>query len=183
MCSIGWPKSLALTASIVIAGAFFCAAMRCVQAEPAGEASQIKPVSVEVARDRAKVLHDVYTATLDVMHDRYFHGERAIVPARALEDVFGQMSRQAKIEARWISVNTKAMSLNHEPKTDFEKKAAAELAAGKEEFEVIENGKYQRAAPIALHADCVNCHTAFFNQPPKTPRYAGLIISIPVEDK
>jgi hypothetical protein len=144
---------------------------------------EIAPVSVAVAvaRDRAQLLHDVYTSTLEVMHARYFHGERATVPARALEDVFADMDRKSQVQARWIAVNTKAMSLNHEPKSEFEKRAAAELAKDKEEFEQIENGVYRRAAPIALHADCVSCHTAFFTQPPKTPRFAGLIISMPVK--
>ena len=41
-----------------------------------------KRVSVEVARDRAKVMHDIYEATLDVMHHRYFHRERSVVQAR-----------------------------------------------------------------------------------------------------
>jgi hypothetical protein len=140
-------------------------------------------VSVEVARDRAKLLHEVYATTLDVMHERYFHGERATVPARALEDVFVEVERKTQVKARWIAVNTKAMSLNHEPKDGFEKEAAAELAKGKTEFERIEKGEYRRAAPILLHGGCVSCHTAFFTQPPKTPRYAGLIIRLPVEQK
>ncbi|MFO1007996.1 MAG: hypothetical protein U0929_18705, partial [Planctomycetaceae bacterium] len=48
-------------------------------------------VPVEVARDRAKLMHDIYTATLDVMHHRYFHREKSVVPARAMEDVFDEM--------------------------------------------------------------------------------------------
>lgn len=140
-------------------------------------------VSVAVARDRAKLLHEVYTATLDVMHERYFHGERAVVPARALEDVFVEVERKYNVQARWIAVNTKAMSLNHEPKGEFEKDAAAALAKGESEFERTEKGEYRRAAPILLHAECVSCHTAFFTQVPKTPRYAGLIIKLPVVQK
>jgi hypothetical protein len=155
--------------------------------EPAGaspadaKTPDASKVSVAVARDRARLLHDVYTSTLDVMHERYFHGQRATVPARALEDVFADIARKSNVEARWIAVNTKAMSLNHEPKNEFEKRAAAELSKGKEEFELIEGGNYRRAAPIELHAECVSCHTAFFTQPPKTPRYAGLIISMPLK--
>lgn len=140
-------------------------------------------VTVAVARDRAKLMHDVYATTLEVMHDRYFHDDRAIVPARALEDVFTEIDRQSKIKARWISVNTKPMSVHHEPKSDFEKKAATELAGGKSDFEQIEGGIYQRAAAIPLSAGCVSCHTGFFASPPKSPRFAGLVISIPVADE
>lgn len=163
---------------VIVAGWTFAA-------EPPGKAGDSSVaasprVSVEVARDRAKLLHEVYTATLDVIHERYFHGERAVVPARALEDVFAEVERKYNVEARWIAVNTKAMSLNHEPKGEFEKDAAAALAKGETEFERIEKGEYRRAAPILLHAECVSCHTAFFTQVPKTPRYAGLIIRLPV---
>ena len=125
-------------------------------------------------------MHSLYAATLDVMHDRYFHGERAVVPARALEDVFAEIARQSKVEARWISVNTKPMSINHEPKSPFEKQAAKELAAGKEAFELVEDGVYQRAGSIPLHGGCISCHSGFFSQGPTSPRYAGLIIRVPL---
>lgn len=140
-------------------------------------------VTVAVARDRAKLMHDMYATTLEVMHEHYFHGERAIVPARALEDVFAGMTSQSKIEARWISVNTKAMSVKHEPKSDFEKKAASEIAAGKNEIELVEKGRYLRAAPIPLASECVSCHTGFFAGPPKSPRFAGLVISVPIDEE
>lgn len=149
-------------------------------AEPAAEAPPRVPIAT--ARDRATVLHGVYAATLDVMHDRYFHGERATVPARALEDVFAEISRQAKIDARWISVNTRPMSIGHEPKGEFEKQAAKEIAAGKDAFEQIDAGIYRRATAIPLHGSCVNCHVGFLADT-KTPRFAGLIISMPVKDE
>jgi hypothetical protein len=139
-------------------------------------------LSVDAARERAKLMHDVYAATLDVMHQRYFHDARAIVPARALEDVFSEMARQQNIGARWISVNTKPMSLHHEPKSDFEKKAAAEIAAGKNQFEQVEGGVYRRAAAIPLTGGCISCHAGLFAEAPKSPRFAGLVISIPVDE-
>ena len=140
-------------------------------------------VTVAVARDRAKLMHDVYASTLTVMHDRYFHDERAMVPARALEDVFAEMARQSKVKARWIAINTKAMSVQHEPKTDFEKEAAKAIAAGKPDLELIEKGYYRRAAPIALTGGCVGCHTGFFGGIPKSPRFAGLVIAIPLAEE
>ena len=137
-------------------------------------------VSVAVARDRAKLMHDVYAATLHVMHERYFHDERAIVPARALEDVFTEIKRQSHTDARWISVNLKAMSIHHEPKSDFEKNAAKEIAKGKSELEVVEDGYYRRAGAIPLADGCISCHSGFFQQPSKTPRFAALVISVPL---
>lgn len=162
--------------------------------EPAGNTAPQKPggksaapqidakdrVAVEVARDRAKLMHDIYAATLEVMHHRYFRGERTTVPARALEEVFSEIKLQSKAEARWISVNMPAMSIDHEPSNDFEKKAALEIAAGKPEVEVVADGYYRRASPIPLTGGCVSCHGGFFREPSKTPKFAGLIISVPV---
>lgn len=159
-------------------------------AEPSGErgVSDVDPdarrpgVSLTIARDRAKWMHNIYAATLEVMHEHYFEKNKAVLPARAMEDIFAEMSRQSNMEARWISVNTKPMSVRHEPKSDFEKQAAKALAAGQEEFEQIENGRYYRAAPIPLSADCVSCHTGFFSAAPKSPRVAGLVISVPITE-
>lgn len=137
-------------------------------------------VSVEVARDRAKVMHDVYAASLEMMHHRYFHRNRAVVPARAMEDVFDVIKGQSNVEAQWIAVNMKAMSIDHVPKSDFAKKAAKEIAAGKPELEVVENGYYRRAGAIPLATSCVGCHGGFFKEPTKTPKFAGLVISVPI---
>ena len=139
------------------------------------------PAAVAAARERAGLLHDVYAATLVVMHRHYFHSELAIVPARAMEDVFEDMAGLSGDKAHWISVNTKAMSIDHKPTTEFEKKAASELSAGKNEYELVENGVYQRAAAIPLGTNCVGCHTTRFSAPPKSPRFAGLVISIPLK--
>ncbi len=140
-------------------------------------------VPVAVARDRAKLMHQIYASTLKVMHHRYFHEDKAAIPARAMEDVFSEISWRAKIDARWIAANTQAMSLDHEPADEFEKQAAKEISAGKDEYESIEKGVYRRAGAIPLGAGCVNCHTGFSGLPPKSSRYAGLVISMPVNEE
>lgn len=144
---------------------------------PQGES--VPRVSLAVARDRAKLLHEVYASTLDVMHRRYFHGDRAVVPARAMEDVFSDIERQYHVEADWIAVTLKAMSIDHEPETAFEKKAAREIKSGKTEVESIEAGYYRRAVAIPLTGGCIGCHGGLFRQSTRKP-FAGLVISIPV---
>jgi hypothetical protein len=140
-------------------------------------------VSVAVARERAKLMHSIYAATLDVMHHHYFRSDRAVLPARAMEDVFAEMAKQSNGQARWISVNTKAMSVHHEPQSEFEKQAVTELTGDKEDFELVEKGYYQRAGRIPLGTSCVGCHTKLFASPSKSPRFAGLVIRIPVVDE
>lgn len=185
-----------LLASLCVAGGACCVALALCGQPPADAATKSHEeqsavgadgddhrVPLVVARERAELMHRIYQATLHVMHERYFHDVRAMVPARALEDVFAEMARQSQVEAKWISVNTRAMSLNHEPQSEFEKAAAKEIAAGKEEYELVENGYYRRVGAIPLASGCVNCHTGFFNAPHKTPRFAGLVISVPVKEE
>ncbi len=145
------------------------------------EASNVSgAVSLEIARDRARLMSEIYTATLEVMHDRYFHREKAVLPARAMEDIFAEIHRQSKMEARWISVSLKPMSITHAPKTDFDRKAAREIDQGKAEFEAIDGRFFRRATAIPLSGNCINCHAGMFKEPTKSPKFAGLVISIPI---
>ena len=90
------------------------------------------------------------------------------------------MESQAKVKARWIAVNAKAMSVDHKPASAFEKDAARAIAAGKSEYEQVADGYYHRVGAIPLGAGCVNCHTGFFAKDQKSPRFAGLVISVPL---
>lgn len=139
------------------------------------------PLSLSAARERTALLHDVYSATLDVVHDRYFHGDRAVIPARALEDVFKEIERKNHTQARWISASFAPMSITHEPKTEFEKQAARRLAKGEEFVETIEDGFYRRAGQISLSGGCVSCHGGLFAASSPSAKFAGLILSVPVD--
>ena len=148
---------------------------------PTKKPADKKRVSVKVARERAKLLHNIYSATLDVIHHRYFRNDRSTIPARAMEDVFSEIARREDIKANWISVNARAMSIDHRPKGDFEKRAAKAIAAGKRDYERVENGVYRRAEGISLmNRGCLGCHLRF-GASGKTKRFAGLVIAIPVK--
>lgn len=149
-------------------------------AEPAADDDRRRPVTVELARDRAQLLHRMSLATLDSMHLYYFSANRAVLPARAMEDVFAEMADDADIEMRWISVNAPAMSVDHEPDGEFEKQAAAAIAAGKSVYEVVEPGRYRRVGAVPLAEGCVSCHVGFSVSATSKPRFAGLVISMPI---
>ena len=144
------------------------------------ESSDKHRVSVDVARERAKLAHNIYAATLDVLHHRYFREDRSTVPARAMEDLFSEIARQEHIAAKWISVNTRPMSLDHRPADDFEKQAAKVIKTGQHEYELVENGTYRRAEAISLmNKGCLVCHLSF-GANASIERFAGLVITIPV---
>jgi len=150
--------------------------------EPEAKVAAETRYSLDEAKLRAKLMHQIYVATLDTMHHRYFHSNRSVIPARAMEDVFSAVAQDTKSTARWISVNTKAMSIDHEPETDFEKQAATEISAGKPEYAAVDKGFYRSARPIPLPGGCLSCHMGLGAQS-KIPRFAGLVISLPVETK
>lgn len=140
-------------------------------------------ITLDAARDKAAQLHSIFESTLHAMHRNYFHREkeRNPVPARAMQEIFSDLGRESHIDVRWISANTKAMSLDNEPQDEFERLAAKEISSGKDSFDRVESGSYRRAGSIVLGGSCITCHAAStFGPPPTTPRYAGLVISIPV---
>lgn len=139
-------------------------------------------IPLAVARERAKLLHGVYAATLDVMHERYFHANRAVLPARALEDVFEEIEHQSQIETKWLAVSLKAMNTNNTAKSDFEKRAVKAIKQGESVWEEVGEGYYRRVGAIPLGNGCVSCHAGFGREPPSTPQFAGLVISLPIAE-
>lgn len=147
---------------------------------PADAGEAVPAVSLAVARDRARTMYQIYTSTLDVLHDHYFHVNRAVLPARAMEDIFSDGERQSGAKTRWIAANAKAMNVDHEPADDFEKDAAKRISSGEKIVEQIDGNIYRFAGSVPLGNSCVQCHMGTLMAPPKKPRFAGLVISIPV---
>jgi len=147
------------------------------------EPKKSEPVSIETARQQSKLMQEIYVSTLESLHKHFFRRDRSVLPARAMEDIFADLEKKSKIKAKWIAVNTKAMSVNHEAKTEFEKMAAAAIDDGNEFYEKVVDGYYNRAVAIPLGSSCIGCHGGFGTILPKTPRFAGLIVSIPVNGK
>lgn len=138
------------------------------------------PLTVAAARERSRTMHRIYLSTLDTMHDHYFHANRAVLPARAMEDIFGTVDRQSGVRTRWIAVNANAMSVDHEPIDEFERQAARKIASGEAAVEQTEPDMYRFAGAIPLQDSCVQCHMGTMTVPPKKRRFAGLVISIPL---
>ncbi len=136
-------------------------------------------LSVDVARDRAKVMQGVYAATLEMLHQRYFHRDRSLLPARAMQDIFAEIEQRSQVKARWISASLPPMSNDHAPESDFEKRAAKEIAEGRDQLETSDGGYYRRAVAIPLDGGCLGCHAGRGRNPIKK-QFAGLIVSIPL---
>ena len=136
-----------------------------------------KPLPIEQARQRLRMVHDIYETTLLAMHRHYFvPGKEKVIPSRAMEDVFYRMNKRWGIQARWLAVSAQAMNIDHKPRNAFEKAAVRALIREKPSHEEVKQGTYRRAGPIILFANCIRCHTSQRRKP-----IAGLILSIPVK--
>ena len=144
------------------------------------EASNGESRAISIARDRAQTTQQIHSATLTMLHKRYFHLDRAPLPARAMQDVFDEIENQSEIKAHWIAANLKPMSIDHTPKTDFEKKAAKAIAAGATELEEVTDGKYHRAVAIPIRGGCLSCHESV-HQRSTRKKFAALIVSMPLQ--
>lgn len=154
------------------------------EAEEEKEVAVILPTRIEEARGRARLLHETIHGTLQLVHRDFFDpNDHDFIPSSTMDEVFQDLAKSQKVEIRWLGVEGKTMNVEHKPKDDFERKAVEALKEGKEEFEVIENGRFRRAGVILLHNACLKCHVP--KRKSLEDRVAGLVISMPLkkEDK
>ncbi len=144
-------------------------------------ASQIHPSTTAEARARATLLHEMAHGALQVMHRDFFDDEDAhSIPSASLEDVFHQMSDSHEVDLRWLVVNTDVVNVDHRARTDFERSAVKDLAAGEPFVERVTDRRYEFAAPIRLPSQCLKCHVKDRND--NADRLAGLVISMPLQE-
>ena len=136
--------------------------------------------SVVEARARAQILHEAFHGALQVMHRDFFDEDDArVLPSGSLEDVFKEMLRSHEIKLSWLAVNAKAMNVDHEPKSVFEKAAAKAIGSGNKQYESIGEAEYRFAGSIRLASQCLKCHL-----PRRTntkDRAAALVITMPLK--
>ncbi|WP_417388580.1 c-type heme family protein [Gimesia sp.] len=156
------------------------------QAEPRKEKKKpvhkYLPATVDEARIRARILHETIHGSLQVMHRDLFREDESIaIPSHSLEDVFKELERGHGIKIRWLAVNAKAMNIDNEAKTDFEKEAVRILSDGKPEYDQLKGNRFSYAGAIRLPSQCLKCHLP--QRTSNKPRMAGLVISMSLKPK
>lgn len=135
--------------------------------------------SADEARGQARLLHETIHATLQVVHQEYYREDEGLaLPAAAFKSVFRELADRQQVELRWLVVNAQAMNVAHNPRDEFEKNAVKALAAGRQEYELIENAVYRHAGAITLSSECLKCHLP--NRTSTQARTAALVITMPV---
>lgn len=143
---------------------------------PEADQNQL-PKNIEEARGRARLLHETIHGSLQVMHRDFFREDEGMpIPSHSLEDVFKELARSHKVNLRWLAINARAMDIDHEPKSDFDKAAVDVLKTGKEFYESQTDGLYQYVGTIRLSASCLKCHLPARSS--NDDRAAGLVIQM-----
>jgi hypothetical protein len=132
------------------------------------------------ARLRSRLLHEVIHGALQVVHRDFFRDEQSRhIPSASLEDVFEEVERTWQVKIKWLAVNAQIMSVDHRPKTPFDRLAVREIADGREMVEASGEGVYQYAGKVVLGNSCLKCHV-----PDRTSledRKAALVITMPLD--
>ena len=135
--------------------------------------------TLEEARARARLLHETFHATLQVVHHQYYReDEGLLIPARTLKAVFKELARSQNVELRWLAVNAQAMNVDHRAQDAFEKNAVKVLTSGKNEVECVDDEVYRHAGSITLSSECLKCHLP--HRTSTADRAAGLVISMSI---
>ncbi|SIO65575.1 Protein of unknown function [Singulisphaera sp. GP187] len=121
-----------------------------------------KDPAVTRARDQVKMLDSLYKTAVVSVTKRYDEGPPAIKVAM---DVFGAMDKEGWHKAKLVDASGAPQNEANLPKTDFEKRAAKAMQAGKPYYEEIAGQGEKRtlyAATIvpAVLKRCASCHGA-----------------------
>jgi hypothetical protein len=121
------------------------------------------PAAVARTREQVKMLDDVYKLAVISITKNYVDKQSDTPAAAVAKDVFAQMHKKGWHLARLVDATGRPRRKANLPKTDFEKKAVAEMKAGKAYYEEIgtKDGKdvlrVATVVPAVLPA-CTICH-------------------------
>jgi hypothetical protein len=130
---------------------------------PAGDKKGPDGAALDRTREQVKMLDDLYKTAVVSITNSYVEGQSSVPAAMVAKDVFEAMKKKGYHTARLIDATGKPKNKANVAKTDFEKKAVAEMKAGKvyyEEVAEVDGKPVLRAAtivPVVLK-QCAVCH-------------------------
>jgi Protein of unknown function (DUF3365) len=158
-----------LTRFLILAGlagiAWFIGLSYGISPPPARKDEKAKPdpKAVERARETVKMLDDLYKSAVLSITAKYVEQQSDTPAAAIAKDVFEAMHKKGWHSARLVDATGKPKNKANAARTDFEKRAAAEIKSGKPYFEELAEKDGQpvlRAATVvpAVLKQCAICH-------------------------
>ncbi|HZZ77081.1 MAG TPA: DUF3365 domain-containing protein [Gemmataceae bacterium] len=130
---------------------------------PAQDAKGPDKAAVERAREQVKMLDDLYKNAVVSITNTYVADQASNPAATVAKEVFQAMHKKGWHHSRLLDATGKPKNKANVAKTEFEKKAVAEIKAGKgyyEEIAKVDGKDVLRAAtvvPVVLQ-QCAVCH-------------------------
>ncbi|MCA9058356.1 MAG: DUF3365 domain-containing protein [Planctomycetaceae bacterium] len=168
----GWIICCVALASMAVATGILAdePASPAASSEDAIPSDVIPRVSVREARRQAEILHTALHSTVQLVHHHYYREDEGLrLPASVMKEIFAEIERDEHVQLRWLAVDGVAMNTDHEPQTDFERKAVALLKQGQSAIEEVDGDVYRRAGPIRLSSHCLKCHVPDRKRPTIAP--------------
>jgi hypothetical protein len=134
--------------------------------QPAARADGSKspdPARVEQARETVKMLDDLYKNAVVAITDKYVEQQSDAPAALIAKQVFAAMHKKGWHSARLVDATGKPKNKENVARTEFEKKAVAEIKGGKAYLDEVGEKDGQpvlRAATVVpvVMKQCAVCH-------------------------
>lgn len=151
-----------LLIALVTAGVSLLISGRGTAEDSAGKPST-KDAAVERARREVRMLDDIYKTAIVLVTEHYVKSDTDLAAGSAFKALFEAVGKKGWHEARLVDATGQPYSDLNLPKDGFEKKAVAQLLAGKASFDevVTEGGKRYLLAATAIPVvmeKCIMCH-------------------------
>jgi hypothetical protein len=139
------------------------AALGVVAADKADQKSKVDPAALKRTRESVKMLDDLYKNAVVIITKTYVEKQADTPAATVAKELFNAMHKQNWHLARLVDATGRPKNKENLPKTDFEKRGAEKIKAGKAYFEEIgeKDGKpVLRVATVvpSVLPQCATCH-------------------------
>jgi hypothetical protein len=155
-------------------------------AEEAKKKTPPQDAAVERARREVRMLDDIYKTAVVLVTEHYVKTDSDLAAGSAFKVLFDSIAKKGWHEARLVDATGQPYSDLNLPKEGFEKKAIAELLAGKPSYDqvITEDGKRYLLAATAIPVvmeKCIMCHENYRNVE-KGKAIGAISYKVPVQE-
>ncbi len=172
----------------LILGAFLALLSTIVSNQGTAEEGKKNPQDLAVERSRREVrmLDDIYKTAVVLVTEHYVKTDSDLAAGSAFKVLFESIAKKGWHEARLVDATGHPYSDLNLPKEGFEKKAIAELLAGKPSYDqvITEDGKRYLLAATAIPVvmeKCIMCHENYRNVE-KGKAIGAISYKVPVQE-
>jgi len=145
-----------------------------------------KDLAIERARREVRMLDDIYKTAIVLVTEHYVKTDTDLAAGSAFKALFDAVAKKGWHKARLVDATGQPYNDLNLPMEGFEKKAVAELLAGKPSYDeiVTEDGKRYLLAATAIPVvmeKCIMCHENY-REVEKGKAIGAISYKVPVQE-